>query len=222
MKAFDQMPDGTVKEDKEFNNKIAAHDLKIIETQKKHEETNKGLKIEMRNKIAAHFMRIVLPESIVEEIIEMKDKDDKDFIANLTHVLDQCTKSFLKHNYNIEKKLNIVIEFDGRDSYTLNPGEKLPDESNLVVKGFMFFGQSGDGVTKFEWGKEKSQIREGENELSFLRKVKETDHALQPATSETIKHERGILLLYPSFVTSSSRSNTGRRQHMSIKVSYHD
>tara|TARA_R110000744_G_scaffold3178_5_gene12397 strand:- start:1802 stop:2470 length:669 start_codon:yes stop_codon:yes gene_type:complete len=222
MKAFDQMPDGTVTEDKEFNKKVAEHDSKIFSIEETHEDTNKGLKIEMRNKMAAHFMRVEIPDNIIEEIKELKEEDDKDFIANLTHVLEKCVKSYLKHNFNLEKKLNIMFSFSERDIYTLNPGEYLPDESNIIVKGFLFLGTDGDGETKFEWGKEKSQIIEGQNELSFIRKVEETDHVLRPATSETIKHEKGVLMLYPSYVRSSTRSNTGMRQHMSVKVSFND
>ena len=42
---------------------------KIQETQIEHDETNHGLKIEMRNKVSAHFMRVELPEEIISESI---------------------------------------------------------------------------------------------------------------------------------------------------------
>ena len=71
MKAFDKIGDN-LKPDEEFNKQSEQIDKKIIDQkqsiEKEQEETNKGLKIEMRNQTMCPIMRVEFPNEIVEEI----------------------------------------------------------------------------------------------------------------------------------------------------------
>ena len=194
MKAFDQYPDGTKKVDEDFNQRVEKQDKIIQETQQEHDETNHGLKIEMRNKVSAHFMRVELPEEIISEIIENKDADNQEFKDNLKFVLEKIGKTFLKKSYNLEKKFtDIEIKFkehDFIDAYFNGPYQ---------IQMLLFTQDKGE--TRFDWGNTTSM----------------TDHVLRPKMEETIKHERGVLLVYPSYVMGTS-NEIGL--HMTVDLKY--
>lgn len=167
---------------------------KIQETQIEHDETNHGLKIEMRNKVSAHFMRVELPEEIINEIIEYKDADNQEFKDNLKFVLEKIGKTFLKKSYNLEKKFtDIKIKFkehDFIDAYFNGPYQ---------IQMLLFTQDKGE--TRFDWGN-----------TTVL-----TDHVLRPKMEETVKHERGVLLVYPSYVMGTSKEIG---LHMTVDLKY--
>ena len=94
MKAFDKIGDN-LKPDEEFNKQSEQIDKKIIDQkqsiEKEQEETNKGLKIEMRNQTMCPIMRVEFPNEIVEEIKELDNDSDE-----LNAVLEKITKTYLK------------------------------------------------------------------------------------------------------------------------------
>lgn len=194
MKSFDKWPDGTVSPDDEFNGKVAKADAKIIETQEEHDSTNHGLQIEMRNKPAAHFMRVEIPQSIIDEVLENQNSDDQDFKDNLSFVFQQIGKTFLKKNFQLEKKLNIDWRFDDKDMFI----DTSFGEWEHQIQMLLFFEDGGE--TTFTWGKEESK-----------------EHQLRPAVQEKYPHEKGVLLVFPSWVKCSC-VDIGK--HMDIKVSY--
>tara|TARA_B100000900_G_scaffold415387_1_gene445090 strand:+ start:591 stop:1124 length:534 start_codon:yes stop_codon:yes gene_type:complete len=104
MKAFDQV-DGKAIPDKEFNEQAKKIDDKLVSQksnlEKEQEETNKGLKIEMRNQTMCPILRVEFPSEITEEI---KDGND---IEALNAIITKISKTYLKKAYNLEKKLTI-------------------------------------------------------------------------------------------------------------------
>lgn len=194
MKAFDKWPDATVSPDTEFNERVAKADEKIFEMQEEHDVTNHGLKIEMRNKIAAHFMRVEVPQSIIDEILENYNKSDDEFKKNLEFVFQQIGKTFLKKNFQLEKKLNIEWFFDDKDMFINNDFGEFDNQIQMLL-----FLEEG-GETSFTWGMDDHK-----------------EHQLRNDASEKYPHEKGVLLVYPSFVKSSS-VDIGK--HINVRVSY--
>ena len=105
MKAFDKIGDN-LKPDEEFNKQSEQIDKKIIDQkqsiEKEQEETNKGLKIEMRNQTMCPILRVEFPNEITEEI-----KDTKGDSEALDAIVNKIAKTYLKKAYNLEKKLTI-------------------------------------------------------------------------------------------------------------------
>ena len=78
VKVFDLEPGGLKDGGQaKLNEEESAKFNKEQELKKKHEETNKGLGIELRNKISVPMMRVEFPSEILEEI--------KDGIINPTY-----------------------------------------------------------------------------------------------------------------------------------------
>lgn len=179
MKAFDAMPDGTRSPDVEFNERFDKLDKTTKEIEKEQEETNHGLNIELRHKIAAHFLRVEFPEDIVEEI-KTTDPEDNDFRENLTAVLDKVCKTYLKRCFDLEKKLDI--------NWTINNNSPV-DIGNKGGEITFLLMLSDEGTTDFSWGMHSGST-----------------HPLTPGIRETVEHESGVLLVYPSFVDSSSEN----------------
>ena len=105
MKAFDQV-DGKAIPDEKFNEQAKKIDDKLVsqkkDIQKEQEETNKGLKIEMRNQTMCPILRVEFPNEITEEI-----KDTKGDSEALDAIVNKIAKTYLKKAYNLEKKLTI-------------------------------------------------------------------------------------------------------------------
>lgn len=105
MKAFDQV-DGQAVPDKKFNEQAKKIDDRLVSQknnlEKEQEETNKGLKIEMRNQTMCPILRVEFPSEITEEI-----KDTKDGEEALDAILNKIAKTYLKKAYDLEKKLTI-------------------------------------------------------------------------------------------------------------------
>ena len=91
MKAFDKFGD-EVKPDEEFNKQAEVIDKKLVDQkqsiEKEQEDTNKGLKIEMRNQTMCPIMRVEFPNEIVEEIKNIPDEEALDAI------LQKITKTY--------------------------------------------------------------------------------------------------------------------------------
>ena len=107
MKAFDQV-DGKAIPDEKFNEQAKKIDDKLVsqkkDIQKEQEETNKGLKIEMRNQTMCPILRVEFPNEITEEI---KDAIVNNDIEALNAIITKISKTYLKKAYNLEKKLTI-------------------------------------------------------------------------------------------------------------------
>ena len=105
MKAFDQV-DGQAVPDKKFNEQAKKIDDRLVSQknnlEKEQEETNKGLKIEMRNQTMCPILRVEFPSEITEEI-----KDTKNGEEALDAILKKIAKTYLKKAYDLEKKLTI-------------------------------------------------------------------------------------------------------------------
>ncbi len=104
MKAFDQI-DNKITPDEEFNKQAEVIDTKLKDQketiEKEQQDTNKGLKIEMRNQTMCPIMRVEFPNEIVEEIKNLPDQEALDAI------LQKITKTYLKKAYDLEKMVTI-------------------------------------------------------------------------------------------------------------------
>lgn len=138
---------------------------------KEHEETNKGLAIELRNKIAANMMRVEFPNEIIEEIKQGLVTPDHNFRENLENVFKQIGKTFLKKCYGLEKKLKIDFRLYGNGK-----NEKY----NHKIKALLF--TNGGNKFDFQWNT-----------------VETNDHPLRPDGFETVTTEPGVLIIYPSY-----------------------
>jgi len=180
-KVFDLQPGG-LKDGGQatLNEEESKKITKISETKKEHEETNAGLNIAQRNKIAAHFMRVEIPEPIVNEIWEnrgvMFTAGNEDIKTNLGNVLHTIAKSFIKHNY--DQDAIPIIDFNLYENNT--PMHDVTITDGAVFQMRMTFDDKGETV--FQWGD------------------KYDEHPLRPDTFEKVKSERGILLVYPTYV----------------------
>ena len=108
VKVFDLEPGGLkdggqAKLNEEETNRLNKEE----ELKRQHQETNKGLAIELRNKIACPMMRVEFPKEIIEEIEQGIENPDEQFRDNLNNIFKQIGKTFLKKCYGIEKQLKI-------------------------------------------------------------------------------------------------------------------
>ena len=178
MKAFDKIGDN-LKPDKEFNKQSEQIDKKIIDQkqsiEKEQEETNKGLKIEMRNQTMCPIMRVEFPNEIVEEIKELDNDSDE-----LNAVLEKITKTYLKKAYDLEKKIQITKVSD------YDPGSNSLHHNDDKVKIVMFLDDIGNADVT--WG--------SNNNFGY-------GHDLYPKIYDTIQAEKGILLVMPSYVNAN-------------------
>ena len=136
MKAFDQIGN-QITPDEDFNKEAKVIDEKLQEQtqslEKEQQETNKGLKIEMRNQTMCPIMRVEFPNEIAEEIKNTPDEDALDAI------LQKVSKTYLKKAYDLEKMITIT-----------NPSDEGYDASNDQLKVVLFLDNIGDmNVT---WG----------------------------------------------------------------------
>ena len=125
-------------------------------------------------------MRVEIPEPIVNEIWEnrgvMFQPGNEDIKTNLGNVLHTIAKSFIKHNY--QHDAIPIIDFNLYEDNT--PLQDITITDGSVFQMRMTFDDKGETV--FQWGD------------------KYDDHPLRPDTFEKVKSERGILLVYPSYV----------------------
>ena len=73
--------------------------------------------------------------TIIDEILDNVNGDDQDFKDNLNFVFQQIGKTFLKKNFQLEKKLNIDWRFDDKD---------------MFINVFWWMGSSNSDVGFFE------------------------------------------------------------------------
>ena len=97
VKVFDLEPGGLkdggqAKLNEEETNRLNKEE----ELKRQHQETNKGLAIELRNKIACPMMRVEFPKEIIEEIEQGIENPDEQFRDNLNNIFKQIGKTFLK------------------------------------------------------------------------------------------------------------------------------
>ena len=198
-KVFDLQPGGLKDGGQATLNEEESNKLtKISETNKEHDDTNAGLKIAQRNKIAAHFMRVEIPEPITNEIWEnrgvMFQPGNEDIKTNLGNVLHTIAKSFIKHNYNHDAIP--IIDFNLYENNTPIQDVTLTDGSVFQMR--MTFDDEGETV--FQWGD------------------KYDEHPLRPDTFETVKSERGMLLIYPNYVKVIEEKNV--KNYMEVNGKY--
>jgi len=151
------------------------------------QEDSTNLNIQMRNKMATHIMRVEMPEGITREICETRGvmflPSNEDIYRNLENILHMIAKSYLKHNFDIDKEP--ITDFN---LYENNTFQNWSDQAVMVPLKLvdplytmrMFFDDEGETVLK--WGD------------------KIDDHPLRPATEETVKSEKGVMFIYPSYV----------------------
>tara|TARA_Y100001963_G_scaffold57311_2_gene80198 strand:- start:44767 stop:45342 length:576 start_codon:yes stop_codon:yes gene_type:complete len=177
MKAFDKIGD-SVKPDEEFNKKAEVIDKKLVDQkqsiEKEQEDINKGLKIEMRNQTMCPIMRVEFPSEIVEEIKNTPDEDALDAI------LQKITKTYLKKAYNLEKKIEITKVSD------YDPGINTMNHYSDKIKIVMFLDDIGDA--SITWGSAEN--------FGY-------GHDLYPPIHETIKSEKGVMLVIPSYADTN-------------------
>jgi len=90
VKVFDLEPGGLKDGGQaKLNKEESAKFDKEQELKKKHEETNKGLGIELRNKISAPMMRVEFPSEILEEVIDGIDNPTDEFRNNLENIFEK-------------------------------------------------------------------------------------------------------------------------------------
>lgn len=171
VKVFDLEP-GELKEGgkAQLNEEESAKFNKEQEIRKEHEETNKGLAIELRNKIACPMMRVEFPNEIIEEIEQGIENPDQQFRDNLENIFKQIGKTFLKKSFGLEKKLKVDFRLYGSSDV------KFAHK----VKALLF--TDGGGNIDFQWNS-----------------VELHDHPLRPDNSETVTTEPGVLIIYPSY-----------------------
>ena len=153
------------------------------ELKRQHQETNKGLAIELRNKIACPMMRVEFPKEIIEEIEQGIENPDEQFRDNLNNIFKQIGKTFLKKCYGIEKQLKI-------DFRLFQPGIEASKEYNHKIKALLFT----DGGNKFDFQWNSVELH---------------DHPLRPDNFESVTTEPGVLIIYPSYnmITTSPPQN---------------
>ena len=176
VKVFDLEPGGLkdggqAKLNEEETNRLNKEE----ELKRQHQETNKGLAIELRNKIACPMMRVEFPKEIIEEIEQGIENPDEQFRDNLNNIFKQIGKTFLKKCYGIEKQLKI-------DFRLFQPGIEASKEYNHKIKALLFT----DGGNKFDFQWNSVELH---------------DHPLRPDNFESVTTEPGVLIIYPSYVT---------------------
>ncbi len=172
VKVFDLEPGGLKDGGQaKLNEEESAKFNKEQELKKKHEETNKGLGIELRNKISAPMMRVEFPSEILEEIKDGIDNPTDEFRNNLENIFKQIAKTFLKKTYTLEKQLKIDFRVYQNNSNNIY-------EHKLKA---LFFTDGG-GLFNLKWADD----------------IK--DHQLRPSNNEDVTTEPGVLIIYPSYV----------------------
>ncbi len=172
VKVFDLEPGGLKDGGQaKLNEEESAKFNKEQELKKKHEETNKGLGIELRNKISAPMMRVEFPSEILEEIKDGIDNPTDEFRNNLENIFKQIAKTFLKKTYTLEKQLKIDFRLYQNNSNDIY-------EHKLKA---LFFTDGG-GLFNLKWADD----------------IK--DHQLRPSNNEDVTTEPGVLIIYPSYV----------------------
>ena len=184
VKVFDLEPGGLkdggqAKLNEEETNRLNKEE----ELKRQHQETNKGLAIELRNKIACPMMRVEFPKEIIEEIEQGIENPDEQFRDNLNNIFKQIGKTFLKKCYGIEKQLKI-------DFRLFQPGIEASKEYNHKIKALLFT----DGGNKFDFQWNSVELH---------------DHPLRPDNFESVTTEPGVLIIYPSYnmITPSPPQN---------------
>ena len=184
VKVFDLEPGGLkdggqAKLNEEETNRLNKEE----ELKRQHQETNKGLAIELRNKIACPMMRVEFPKEIIEEIEQGIENPDEQFRDNLNNIFKQIGKTFLKKCYGIEKQLKI-------DFRLFQPGIEASKEYNHEIKALLFT----DGGNKFDFQWNSVDLH---------------DHPLRPDNFESVTTEPGVLIIYPSYnmITTSPPQN---------------
>ena len=195
VKVFDLEP-GELKEGgkAQLNEEESAKFNKEQEIRKEHEETNKGLAIELRNKIACPMMRVEFPNEIIEEIEQGIENPDQQFRDNLENIFKQIGKTFLKKSFGLEKKLKVDFRLYGSSDV------KFAHK----VKALLF--TDGGGNIDFQWNS-----------------VELHDHPLRPDNSETVTTEPGVLIIYPSYneiVTTPSQEYLDESPIIEIGIDY--
>ena len=184
VKVFDLEPGGLKYGRKAKLNEEETNRLNKEESLKRqHQETNKGLAIELRNKIACPMMRVEFPKEIIEEIEQGIENPDEQFRDNLNNIFKQIGKTFLKKCYGIEKQLKI-------DFRLFQPGIEASKEYNHKIKALLFT----DGGNKFDFQWNSVELH---------------DHPLRPDNFESVTTEPGVLIIYPSYnmITTSPPQN---------------
>ena len=172
VKVFDLEPGGLKDGGQaKLNEEESAKFNKEQELKKKHEETNKGLGIELRNKISAPMMRVEFPSEILEEIKDGIDNPTDEFRNNLENIFKQIAKTFLKKTYTLEKQLKIDFRLYQNNSNNIY-------EHKLKA---LFFTDGG-GLFNLKWADD----------------IK--DHQLRPSNNEDVTTEPGVLIIYPNYV----------------------
>ena len=172
VKVFDLEPGGLKDGGQaKLNEEESAKFNKEQELKKKHEETNKGLGIELRNKISAPMMRVEFPNEILEEIKDGIGNPTDEFRNNLENIFKQIAKTFLKKTYTLEKQLKIDFRLYQNNSNNIY-------EHKLKA---LFFTDGG-GLFNLKWADD----------------IK--DHQLRPSNNEDVTTEPGVLIIYPSYV----------------------
>ena len=184
VKVFDLEPGGLkdggqAKLNEEETNRLNKEE----ELKRQHQETNKGLAIELRNNIACPMMRVEFPKEIIEEIEQGIENPDEQFRDNLNNIFKQIGKTFLKKCYGIEKQLKI-------DFRLFQPGIEASKEYNHKIKALLFT----DGGNKFDFQWNSVELH---------------DHPLRPDNFESVTTEPGVLIIYPSYnmITTSPPQN---------------
>jgi hypothetical protein len=171
VKVFDLEPGGLKAGGKaQLNEEESAKFNKEQEIREEHEETNKGLAIELRNKIACPMMRVEFPSEIVEEIKLGITNQTQEFKDNLDNIFKQIGKTFLKKCFTIEKQLKVDFRLYGSSD----------KKYNHKVKALLF--TDGGNSFDFQWNS-----------------VELHDHPLRPNNFETVTTEPGVLIIYPSY-----------------------
>tara|TARA_Y100000356_G_C11180896_1_gene246799 strand:+ start:47 stop:682 length:636 start_codon:yes stop_codon:yes gene_type:complete len=184
VKIFDLEPGGLKDGGQASLNKEESEKYSKQEALKKeHEETNKGLAIELRNKIAANMMRVEFPKEVIEEIKEgienLNSHPNEEFRNNLENIFKQIGKTFLKKCYGIEKQLKIDFRlYSNHQNISSSPENRLDYDHKIKALLFTDGGNSFD----FQWNS-----------------VELHDHPLRPDNFETVTTEPGVLIIYPSY-----------------------
>jgi len=142
------------------------------------------MNLSMRNKIAAHFMRVEVPETIVHEIWENRGvlfiPGNEDMAVNLNKILNDLAKAYIKFNHNLE--IDPVHDFNifHNGNSIVGDGDEIPNKIvNPLYQMRMYF--DNEGTTTFKWGESNA-------------------HPLYPYTEEAVESERGMMLIYPTYV----------------------
>ena len=196
VKVFDLEPGGLKDGGQAKLNEEATDRLnKEEELKKQHEETNKGLAIELRNKIAAAMMRVEFPSEIIEEIEQGIQNPDQQFRDNLENIFKQIGKTFLKKCYGLEKQLKIDFRLYG---------DNKNNEYDHKIKALLFT----DGGNKFDFQWNTVELH---------------DHPLRPDNFETVTTEPGVLIIYPSYnkiISSPSQEYLDESPVIEIGIDY--